>query len=149
MGATFIGRATDIAGVEQSPVTGGPLVAISAGTAQDVTLPGNVWLYSVPSDPAQLATQRPTRVGGVSLTSSATQAGIPLRLAMKDNYLYAFTFLQGLQVVDLNQVISEYQQASPTQFGQAISTEGQGLARMYDLKAGDYAGKRRWWLRGA
>ncbi|MGH9687969.1 MAG: hypothetical protein ACRD5K_12850 [Candidatus Acidiferrales bacterium] len=101
---------------------------MSAGTAQDVSLPGNVWLYCVPSGPGQLQTQPPTRVGGVSLTSSATQAGLPLRITMKDSYLYAFTFLQGLQVVDLNQVVSEYQQASPADFGTAMSTAGEGFA---------------------
>ena len=154
--ASFIGRGIDIAGVEQSPVTGGALVAISAGPEQAVTLPGNVWLYSVPSTPQQLLTQPPMRVGGVSVTSSATQAGIPTRLAIKDNYLYTFTFLQGLQVVDLNQVVQEYQNSTPLQFGQAITTEGQGFATdavintiplpnssggiftMFDLKADDF-----------
>jgi hypothetical protein len=51
-----------------------------------------------------------------------------MRLAMKDSYLYTFTFTQGLQVVDLNQVVQEYQSATPTQFGQAMSTEGEGFA---------------------
>src|SRR5260370_41751919 len=65
--ASFIGRAIAIAGVEQSPVTGGALVAISAAPAQAITLPGNGWLYSGPSMPKQLQTQPPTRVGGVSV----------------------------------------------------------------------------------
>jgi hypothetical protein len=155
-GASFIGRAIDIAGVAQSPVTGGPLVAVSAAPAQAIALPGNVWLYSVPSTPQQLQTQPPARVGGVSVTSSATQGGIPMRLALKDNYLYTFTFTQGLQVVDLNQVVQEYQSTPPTQFGQAMSTEGEGFAldavvntiplpnssggtfTMWDLKADDF-----------
>ncbi|MGH8399423.1 MAG: hypothetical protein ACRETA_14475, partial [Gammaproteobacteria bacterium] len=120
-------------------------------------IPGNVWLYSVPSSAVQLETQPPIRVGGVSVTNSAIQAGVPLRLAMKDSYLYTFTFLQGLQVVDLNQVISEYQQASPTEFGTAMSTDGEGFATdavintipltlasggnatMFGLKADDFA----------
>jgi len=155
-GASFIGRAIDIAGLEQSPATGGALVAISAAPAQAITLPGNVWLYSVPSTPKQLQTQPPTRVGGVSVTSSATQGGIPTRLFMKDQFLYTFTFRQGFQVVDLNQVVQEYQSATPVQFGQAMSTEGQGFATdavvntiplpnpsggtftMWDLKADDF-----------
>ncbi len=155
-GASFIGRAIDIAGLEQSPATGGALVAISAAPAQAITLPGNVWLYSVPSTPQQLQTQPPMRVGGVSVTSSATQGGIPTRLFMKDQFLYTFTFRQGFQVVDLNQVAQEYQSATPTQFGQAMSTEGQGFATdavvntiplpnpsggiftMWDLKADDF-----------
>jgi hypothetical protein len=33
-----------------------------------------------------------------------------------------------LQVIDLQQAISEYQQTDPATFGQAISTEGQGFA---------------------
>ncbi len=75
---------------------------------------------------------------------------------MKDQFLYTFTFRQGFQVVDLNQVVQEYQSATPTQFGQAMSTEGQGFATdavvntiplpnpsggiftMWDLKADDF-----------
>lgn len=58
-------------------------------------------------------------MGAVSATSSATQAGLALRLSMKDQYLYASTFLQGLQVIDLNQAVAEYsyyQQNNPSQF---------------------------------
>jgi RHS repeat-associated protein len=128
VGASFIGRPTDIAGLLQSPVTGGALVAISASTAQDVAIPGNVWLYSVPSLAQQLGSSPPTRVGAVSVTSSADQAGVPIRLAMKDQYLYASTTQQGLQVVDLGQAITEYQQASPSDFGTAVSTDGEGFA---------------------
>jgi len=58
----------------------GPLVAVSASTAQDVEIPGNVWLYDV-SSPNQ-----PVRAGAVSVTSSVTQAGFALRLAMKGQY---------------------------------------------------------------
>jgi len=103
----FSGRAVDAAGMAQSRVTGGPLVAVSATATQDIGLPGNVWLYDV-SSPDQ-----PVRTGAVSVTSSATQAGIALRLAMKDKYLYASTLNQGLQVIDLGQAISEYQQTDP------------------------------------
>lgn len=151
VGPSFVGRGTDIAGLAQSPVTSGPLVAISAGTAQDVAIPANVWLYDV-SSPDQ-----PNRVGAVSVSSSATQSGVALRIVMKDNYLYASTLFQGLQVVDLQQVVGEFQQASPTAFGQAVSTEGQGFAMdaiindiqlptpsggtatMFDLQADDFA----------
>lgn len=92
------------------------------GTAQDVAIPGNVWLHDV-SIPDQA-----TRAGAVSVTSSATQARIPIRLAMKDKFLYASTFLQGLLVVDLQRAIAEFQQTDPATFGQAVSTEGQGFA---------------------
>jgi len=154
-GAQFPGRAIDIAGQASSPVTssGGGLVAISAGMAMDNPIPGNIWLYDV-SSPTQ-----PNRVGAVSVSSDAAQ-GIALRLFMKDQYLYTSTFLQGLQVIDLSQALTEYQQvnsANPTQFGQAVSTIGNGfamdaimntiqlplssggMASMLDLKADNFA----------
>ncbi len=123
-GADFIGRAIDITGQAQSPVTGAGLVAISAGTAVDNEIPGNIWLYDV-SSPTQ-----PNRVGAVSVSSDVT-SGIATRVFMKDQYLYASTFLQGLQVIDLGQAIAEYQQVfstNPSQFGQAVSTAGDGFA---------------------
>ncbi len=160
-GADFIGRAIDITGQAQSPVTGAGLVAISAGTAVDNEIPGNIWLYDV-SSPTQ-----PNRVGAVSVSSDVT-SGIALRLFMKDQYLYASTFLQGLQVIDLGQAITEYNNVyngangntpNPTQFGQAVSTAGDGFAMdtivntiplplttggggqatMFDLKADSFA----------
>jgi len=59
----------------------------------------------------------------VSVTSSATQGGIP-RLFMKDQFLYT-SRSAGIPVVDLNQVVQEYQGATPVQFWPAMSTEGQ------------------------
>ncbi len=133
--ASFIGRVIDATGQQNSPITGRGLIALSAGAAEDLAIPGNVWLYDVPSNCANTQAPptcpAPNRVGAVSVSSSATQAGIATRLAMKDNYLYTFTFLQGLQVIDLQQAVSEYQQVystNPTQFGQAVSTEGDGFA---------------------
>jgi hypothetical protein len=123
-GADFIGRAIDVTGQAQSPVTGAGLVAISAGTAVDNEIPGNIWLYDVSSP------TKPSRVGAVSVSSDAT-AGIAMRLFMMNQYLYASVFMQGLQVIDLGQAIAEYQQvysANPTQFGQAVSTAGDGFA---------------------
>ena len=149
-GASFVGRAIDVAGLAQSPVTGAGLVAVSSGTAVDNTIPANVWLYDV-SSPTQ-----PNRVGAVSVTSD-TSNGIALRLFMKDQYLYASTFEQGLQVIDLGQAITEYSQTSLSQFGQAVSTAGDGFAMdaivntipiplaaggqatMFDLKADNFA----------
>jgi len=161
IGGSFVGRAIDIAGQSKSPVTasGGGLVAISAGTAVDNLIPGNVWLYDVAS-PTQ-----PTRVGAVSVTNK-TSTGIALRLSMKDQYLYTSTFLQGLQVVDLGLALNEYAQvfnSNPEGFGQAVTTAGTGFAAdavvntiplhtlppigqtvggtatMFDLKATDFA----------
>ena len=152
LGADFVGRAIDIAGVAQSPVTGGGLVAISAGMAMDNQIPGNVWLYDVSSP------TKPTRVGAISVSSDVT-AGIALRLFMKEQYLYASTFMQGLQVIDLGQAIAEYQQTPLGQFGAAVTTAGDGfamdtivntiqlpltsggggMATMFDLKADDFS----------
>jgi hypothetical protein len=130
LAASFVGRVTDAAGQANSPVAGGNgggLLALSASFAQDDFIPSNIWLYAVsPSNPTQV-----TRVGAVSATSSATQAGVALRIWVLDQYLYASTFLQGLQVIDLNQALAEYQSvytANPAQFGEAVSTEGDGFA---------------------
>jgi hypothetical protein len=153
----FIGRAIDIAGQTKSPVTasGGGLVAISAGPAESNSIPANVWLYDV-SSPLQ-----PTRVGAVSVTTD-TGSGIAVRLFMKDQFLYASTFLQGLQVIDLGQALTEYSQTSASDFGAAVSTAGSGfamdaitntisfplvingkatggIATMFDLKADNFA----------
>ena len=151
-GATFVGRATDVAGQEQSPVTGGALVAVSAGMVPNQDVPANVWLYDVSSP------TKPNRVGAVSVSADAT-SGIALRLFLKGQFLYAATFLQGLQVIDLSQAIPEYQQVfstNPSQFGQSVTTAGDGFAMdtivntiqlpitsggtatMYDLKADDF-----------
>lgn len=160
--ASFIGTAMDAAGQATSPVTGGPLVAIaSAQPGIETIIPSNVWIYDVTNPDS------PVRVAAVSATTSTTQDGELLRIFMKDQFLYASTFLKGLQVIDLQAAVSEYQSVfatNPTQFGQAITTEGNGFATdtvintvplfaknyqdtppvpdyqaiMYDLKAADY-----------
>src|SRR5260370_12693965 len=135
-------------------VRGGPLVAVAAGQpgTSNLIIPSNVWLYDV-STPDQ-----PVRVGAVSATTSTTQDGLLLRIFMKDQFLYTSTFLKGLEVIDLNQAVAEYQSvfsSNPSQFGQSITTEGNGFATdtvvntiplyannftatMFDLKAADY-----------
>ncbi len=124
---SFVGRVTDAAGQQNSPVAGGNgggLLALSASFAQDDFIPSNIWLYAIyGANPTQL-----TRVGAVSATSSATQAGVALRLSMLDQYLYASTFLQGLQVIDLKQALAEYAATPASQFGPAVSTDGAGFA---------------------
>jgi len=99
-----------------------PLVLLSASFAQDVFLPSNVWLYdaTLPDSPVRLA--------AVSATSSAVQAGVVLRMAVKGQYLYTSASQQGLQAIDLQQVVSEYKTTSAGDFGQAISTDGGGFA---------------------
>jgi RHS repeat-associated protein len=163
VGAAFIGRGTDIAGLANSSATGGALVAIAAGTSQDVTIPANIWLYDVTSP------DTPNRVGAVSVSSSATQSGVPLRIVMKNevssrpggpgsSYLYAATLYKGLQVIDLFQATVEYSETSPQDFASAVTNEGDGFATdavvtiqlpllsngaatatMFDLKADDFA----------
>jgi hypothetical protein len=148
--AYFVGRAIDIAGVETSPVTSGPLVAVAAGIGP-LPLPSNIWLYDV-SNP-----DVPNRVGALSATTSAGQDGSILRIAMKGGTIYASTFPKGIQVIDVQQAVSEYKDHQGVDFGQAITTEGQGFATdavvntipltttsggsagMYDIKAGDFA----------
>jgi hypothetical protein len=125
-GASFVGRPMDISGQATSPVTGGPLVAVAAGQPGiETIIPSNVWIYDVTNPDS------PVRVAGVSATTSTTQDGLLMRIFMKDQFLYTSTFLKGLQVIDLQAAVSEYQSVfpvNPSQFGQAITTEGNGFA---------------------
>lgn len=173
---TFPGRVIDAAGLKSSPVTrcrveldpgtscplstsNAPLVALAAnvgGTA--FSMPSNIWLFDVSNR------DQPVRVGALSVSSSATQDGALLRIFMKDGFIFASTFNKGLQVIDVQQAINEFQQTPPVQFGQAMTTEGDGFAldavvntipplinvpagqgviavpaTMMDVKAGDFA----------
>jgi hypothetical protein len=138
---TFVGRAMDAAGQASSlvsrckvvapgqpctPAQGGALIAVAAGQpASENIIPSNVYVYDVSTPDVA------NRVGAVSVTTSTTQDGLVLRLVMKDQFLYTSTFQKGFQVVDLQQALDEYQQAyttNPSQFGQDISTEGNGFA---------------------
>jgi hypothetical protein len=136
----FAGRVVDIAGQASSPITrcsteqlpgvacplqtsGGPLIAMAATVgATDFSIPSNIWLYDV-SNPDQ-----PARVGAVSATTSATQDGTLLRIFMKDQFIYTSTAFKGLQVIDIQQAVNEFQTTPVNQFGGAITTEGDGFA---------------------
>lgn len=122
--ADFVGRAVDASGQSSSPVNGGrPLVAIAAGIGE-IPLPSNIWLYDVSTPNV------PVRVAGLSATTSASQDGALLRIFMKDQYIYTSTYPKGLQVIDLQNAITEYTQVyatNPSGFGTAITTEGSGF----------------------
>jgi hypothetical protein len=125
--AAFIGRAQDTAGEENAGVIGGGnLLAVGAGVgATAFGLPSNIWLYNVSGDQIQ-------RVGAVSATGSTVNEGQILRLTLKGDFAYSGTFPLGIQVIDLQQAISEYTDvfnSNPAQFGQQITTDGQGFAR--------------------
>jgi hypothetical protein len=47
---------------------------------------------------------------------------------MKDQFIYTSTAFKGLQVIDIQQAINEFQATPPLQFGGAITTEGNGFA---------------------
>lgn len=148
--AFFIGRAADIAGVELSPVTQGPLVAVATGVGS-YPLPSNLWIFDV-SNP-----DVPNRVAAVSATTSAGQDGTVLRIAMKGGSIYASTFPKGIQVIDVREAVTAYENRESVDFGKRITTEGQGfgteavvntislttsqgsIATMYDLEADDFA----------
>jgi hypothetical protein len=125
--AGFVGRAQDTAGEANAPVIGGGnLLAVGAGVgAFEFGLPSNLWLYNVSGDQIQ-------RVGAVSVTGSTVNEGQLVRLTLHGNFAYSGTYPLGIQVVDLQQAISEYNDVftnDPVQFGQAITTDGQGFAR--------------------
>jgi len=125
-GATFflLGRAQDLAGEETFPGTNG-LLAVATGVGM-LPLPSNIFFFDV-SDPNNIK-----RVGAASVTGSAAQEGAILRMAMKDTFAYTATFRKGIQVVDIQQAMSEYQQVittNPIQFGTQVTTDGEGFAR--------------------
>lgn len=125
-GATLAvtGRAQDLAGEEAFNGTAGGLLAVATG-AGPIPMPSNIWFFDV-SDPNNIA-----RVGAMSVSTSASQDGAILRMIMKDGFAYTTTYPKGIQVVDINAAIAEYKSVfntSPVQFGEAISTEGDGFA---------------------
>jgi hypothetical protein len=125
--AGFVGRAQDTAGEASAAVIGGGnLLAVGAGVgAFEFGLPSNLWLYNVSGDHIQ-------RVGAVSVTGSTVNEGQLVRVTLHGNFAYSGTYPVGIQVVDLQQAISEYNDVftnNPVQFGQAITTDGQGFAR--------------------
>jgi hypothetical protein len=134
-------------------IGGGNLLAVTAGFASgDLLIPSNMWLYNVSGD-------QMTRVGGVSVTSSAINVGQAMRLAVKGNFAYVGVMPGGIEVIDLQQVISDYNQVfpngDPRQFA-GIVTDGQGFAndaiinnipvkdsagqdlRIFGIQAGDF-----------
>jgi LVIVD repeat len=87
-------------------------------------LPSNLWLYNVSGD-------QMTRVGAVSVTSSAVNVGQALRVTLKGNFAYTAVFPGGIEVVDLQQAISDYNNAiatEPPTVCAAHRSDGQGFA---------------------
>lgn len=127
---SIVGRAIDAAGESSFPyiaadgsISNIPLVAIGATVGgTEFSIPPNIWLYDV-SDP-----NHPNRIGVVSASSSATSDGTIVRIAVKGRFAYASTFNKGLQVIDLQQAIAEFQQTPVTQMGQETTTDGEGFA---------------------
>lgn len=66
-------------------------------------------------------------IGAVSLTQGATD-GTVSSIAVQDNRLYAATIRKGIQVVDLDMVISEWLGALTSVINYSINTAGQGFA---------------------
>jgi len=123
---SFAGRPMDLAGEQTAEViNNGTLLAVASGYAASTFLmPSNLWLYDVTTDQI-------TRVGGISVTSSAVNVGQILRVALHGNFAYTSTFPVGINVVDLQQGITEYKSVfntNPTQFGVEVTTDGQGFA---------------------
>ena len=126
--AGFIGRAVDVAANPSFTYTprGGsqvtaPMLAVAAGVGP-IPLPSNVWLFDL-TNPAV-----PKPIGGLSVSSSTSQDGSLLRIAILNQTLYTSTYPKGLQVVDLNQATTEMAQADQAQMGQDLTTEGNGFA---------------------
>jgi hypothetical protein len=123
--AVVVGRGTAPDPAHPGQTISGGMLAVAAGFgSQEIPLPSNLLLYDVSGD-------QMTRVGGVSVTSSAVNVGQILRVAVTGNFAYTAVFPGGIEVVDLQQAITEYNEAlstNITQFEVQISTDGQGFA---------------------
>jgi hypothetical protein len=127
------GRADYVTGQDNSTEAGGQtLVAVAVAPyplAPDQ--PGqtsHVMLYKGTSSAANSGQPDSLSwIGAVSLTSGATD-GVVSSIAVQDNRLYAATIRKGIQVVDLDQVISEFPGSSRATINYDINTAGQGFA---------------------
>jgi hypothetical protein len=123
---TFAGRPMDLAGEQNAEVIkNGTLIAVGSGFATSTFLmPSNLWLYDVTTDQIN-------RVAGISVTSSAVNVGQILRVTLHGNFAYTSTYPLGISVVDMQQGITEYQNAvnaDPRSFAGPVTTDGQGFA---------------------
>lgn len=148
------GEVTDIAGDEHSPLTNGPLVAVTSGLGWVTQAPSNLYVFDVSEQ------DNPKRIAAVSLTES-TQDGVIIRADVKDNFAYTITYPKGLQVIDLKAARSKYEEYEATadkrhERSLALVTGGQGFAQesvvntipvlddagrlghLFGLRAGDY-----------
>ncbi len=148
--ATVTWRPVDLAGEENTSVTGGRLIAISTGSTTQ-SKPSNVYVFDTSSD------AQSKWIGAVSLTSSAMD-GFIFRTAVKGGWLYAATYRKGIQAVDLLQVKNAFPPCCTIDYWnmvQAFNADGQGFGqenvvsipvmnasnqpvRLWDLEAADY-----------
>ena len=93
-------RAFDIAGVDISPVTGGPMVAVVANSFLTMN-PSFVYFLDVSQDQTM-------PVGATIVTSDITE-GVVTRLAMLRDKAYTLTSPKGIQVIDIGIAVNEFQ----------------------------------------
>jgi hypothetical protein len=152
-----VGYPYDLVGEETSPLTGGRVVALTTGPIGVPYRPSDVYLYDVSTD-------QPQWIGAVTLGNSPSD-GVARRTVMKDGVLYAATagLGKGIQIVDLNLAISNFQTATANgtssleyyQMLAQLGLEGQGFgqdaisntifvdtgsdqnSRLWDLAVGD------------
>ncbi len=121
---TVTGQLIDIAGQEQSTLTGGPVVIVSGGLAFTTNSPSNVYLWDVSS------AANPVRKAIISATQDAGD-GVVLKLAVHGRYGYGLTFPKGVQVFDLQKAIQNYDASASrgTNFILDSVTPGTGVSQ--------------------
>ncbi|HET8775705.1 MAG TPA: Ig-like domain-containing protein [Thermoanaerobaculia bacterium] len=121
---TVTGQLIDIAGEEQSTLTGGPVVIVSGGLAFTTNSPSNVYLWDVSS------AANPVRKAIISATQDAGD-GVVLKLAVHGRYGYGLTFPKGVQVFDLQKAIQNYDASASrgTNFILDSVTPGTGVSQ--------------------
>ena len=136
-GGFIEGRADDVEGEDGNTVAGGKtLIAVSEAPYPIATGVGfqasNVYLYKGTSSVNHGDVDSLTWIGAVSLTQGNTD-GVISSITVRGNQLYAATWRKGIQIVDLNQAVTDFNSLI-NQWGSSrvyylLNTEGQGFAQ--------------------
>ena len=106
------GRADDVEGQDSNPVAGGnTLIAVSEAPYPPSAGGGfqnsNVYIYKGTSAATPGGSDSLTLLGAASLTQGPTD-GVVASITVNGTQLYAATWRKGIQIVDLNQIVTDF-----------------------------------------
>jgi len=129
----IVGRADYVTGEDSSPEAGGnALVAVAVApypiAPDSPAQTSHVMLYRGTSSAGGSGTpDGMSWIGAVSLTEDILDGAVS-SIALRGNRIFAATTRKGIQVVDVDQVLSEFQGSSSPVINHGINTAGQGFA---------------------